>query len=328
MANFTLTYSETSKGWPSFYSYLPEYMTGMNNYFYTFKGGNIYQHNTNEVRNNYYGVQSYSEMSSVFNEEPLVNKIFKTLNLESDQSWSATLKTDIPNSGIIDSEWFEKKEGAWFAFIRTAGADPAALSEYALRSMNGISQSTSVTGTANNPIINFAINSKTYTINGGAAGGGYSYTSSAGIITGPIALGVNVSATICAQIDTVTFTGTAVQTQVSTAICAGGINIGSIISVGDFLYTAEPPYTGPTLIGKVTLVESNLQNNINRITVDATIAGAAAPVSPNSFILYIKNQAAESHGILGHYAEFVLQNNSTTPTELFAVLTDVMKSNP
>ena len=67
MPDYTLTYSETSSGWPSFYSYYPEYMVGMNNYLYSFSGGNIYQHNTNPVRNNYYGVQGISEITSVFN---------------------------------------------------------------------------------------------------------------------------------------------------------------------------------------------------------------------------------------------------------------------
>jgi|TARA_R110000823_G_C15854017_1_gene492476 hypothetical protein len=264
MPDYTLTFSETSKGWPSFYSYLPEYMVGMNNYLYSFSGGNIYQHNSNEVRNNYYGVQSFSEMTSVFNEEPLTNKIFKTVNLESNAAWAASLETDLPNTGLIDLTWFVKKEGDWFAFIRSSGGDPAALSEYALRSMNGISQSASVTGTATVPIINFDLT----------------------------------------------------------------VNIGNIISIGDNLYSANPPYTGPTLIGRITAIEVDLVNSINRITVDATVTGGAAPTLQDSFILYIKNQSAESHGLLGHYMKFVLQNNATIATELFAVESEVMKSNP
>ena len=34
---WTVSYSENSKGWPSFYSYIPEYMIGMNNFFYTYQ---------------------------------------------------------------------------------------------------------------------------------------------------------------------------------------------------------------------------------------------------------------------------------------------------
>jgi hypothetical protein len=52
LANYTLTYSESSKGWPSFYSYHPEWIQGMNQYLYTFKGGNLYRHNVNDTRNN------------------------------------------------------------------------------------------------------------------------------------------------------------------------------------------------------------------------------------------------------------------------------------
>ena len=57
MSEVTLTYSPSSKGWPSFYSFIPEYVQGMNNYLYTFKNGQLYRHNTNETRNNFYGQQ-------------------------------------------------------------------------------------------------------------------------------------------------------------------------------------------------------------------------------------------------------------------------------
>ncbi len=113
MPNYTLSYSESAQGWPSFFSFYPDWMIGMNNYFYTFKGGNLYRHNTNETRNNYYGQQYSSQITSVFNDSPLQNKLFKTINLESDSSWDATLITDIQTSGYIENEWFEKKEGSW-----------------------------------------------------------------------------------------------------------------------------------------------------------------------------------------------------------------------
>ena len=45
MAVYTLTYSQGAKGWPSFYSFQPEMMIGMNNYFYSFKGGDLYSKN-------------------------------------------------------------------------------------------------------------------------------------------------------------------------------------------------------------------------------------------------------------------------------------------
>jgi hypothetical protein len=101
MANYTLSYSESSQGWPSFYSFNPDYMVGMNNYFYSFKGGNLYRHNVNETRNNFYGVQYTSKVVSVFNMSALENKIFKTLNLEGNSGWATLMETDIQTSGFI-----------------------------------------------------------------------------------------------------------------------------------------------------------------------------------------------------------------------------------
>ena len=112
MPNYTLTYSEGSKGFPSFYSYNPEYMIGMNNYFYSFKNGQLYRHNTNETRNSYYGMTYSSMIKTVINETPLDNKLFKTLNLESTDAWSAQILTDIAaQSSSIESTSFVKKEG-------------------------------------------------------------------------------------------------------------------------------------------------------------------------------------------------------------------------
>ena len=167
MPNYTLTYEEGANGFPSFYTYYPDWMIGMNNYFYSFKAGNLYRHNVNENRNTFYadwwvrlgntsGSFSPSVMTSVFNDDPLNNKLFKTLNIEGDDAWSATLETDIQNSGSIDYDWFEKKEHSWYAFVRNTGAAPATPEQYSLRSLNGIGNSSTVTIVGNVSTINFA----------------------------------------------------------------------------------------------------------------------------------------------------------------------------
>jgi hypothetical protein len=268
MPNYTLTYSESAQGWPSFYSFNPDYMIGMNNFFYTFKGGNLYRHNVNEVRNNFYGAQYNSILQSVFNVSPLENKLFKTLNLEGDDSWDATMDTDIQDSGFIEADWFEKKEASYYAFVRNEGTVPAQPSEYALRSVNGIGRSTTITGT-------------------GAA------------------------------------------VQVNFAIGANPISIGNIISIGDYLYYSLPPsYNTPVLFGQVTNIQVNYPSNLNRITVNTTIPGATIPGIQNPYIMYIKNSVAESHGVLGHYCVFTLENDKTSKVELFAAESEVMKSYP
>ncbi len=153
---WTVSYSENSKGWPSFYSYIPEYMIGMNNFFYSFKGGNLYQHNVNKLRNNYYGEQYHSQVTSVFNQNPLENKVFKTLNLESNDAWESYLETDIQINGFMEDGWFEKKEGAWFAYLRQRGEVPALEGQYAMRSANGIGKTSNVEVSTGTTVLSFS----------------------------------------------------------------------------------------------------------------------------------------------------------------------------
>tara|TARA_B110000908_G_scaffold172585_1_gene240999 strand:+ start:6701 stop:7522 length:822 start_codon:yes stop_codon:yes gene_type:complete len=154
---YTLTYDNGIKGFPSFYSYFPDWMIGMNNYFYTFKGGNLYRHNTNPVRNRYYGINYSSTMQSVFNDIPLENKLFKTINLEGDDSWGTTLVSEQQDDGFILAPWYAKKEGAYFAFVRNDGTTPAQLSEYALRSLNGIGTSANIVVTGTTTTVSFPV---------------------------------------------------------------------------------------------------------------------------------------------------------------------------
>lgn len=267
MANNTLSYSDMVGGWVSFYSFYPDWMIGMNNYFYTFKGGDLYRHNVNPSRNTFYepwfiktgnpsGAYTPSTLQSVFNTAPLENKLFKTINLQGDDKWGVTLETDLQYSGFIQSEWFEKKEASYFAFVRNNS-----VGEFALRSVNGIGRSYQVTG---GNVVKFVVE----------------------------------------------------------------VSIGSIISVGDYLYYSVPPYTTPVLAGKVTAITVDLPNSINQLTIDTSIPGTTVIPIQTAFFLYVKNSVAESHGVLGHYCTFNIENTSTSKVELFAVQTDVMKSFP
>ena len=110
--NYTLTYNPSNEGWPSFYSFFPDYIIGMNAYLYTFNGGNLYRHNTNDNRNEYYGVagsNNPSTITSVFNPEPTLSiKLFKTLSFESNAAWDCTALTTDLSLGDIDELNFEQ----------------------------------------------------------------------------------------------------------------------------------------------------------------------------------------------------------------------------
>jgi len=275
---YTLTYSPSVDGWPSFYSYYPDWMIGMNNYFYTFKGGNLYRHNVNPLRNTFYyewwdaigdrlGAFTNTSLTSVFNDIPLENKLFKTINLEGDAKWETDLYSDLQYTGFIQQAWFEKKEQAFFAFIRNSGTVPANMSEYALRSLNGIGRSINTTVSVGTTTIDFSIS--------------------------PL------------------------------------IAMDSILSVGDYVYFALPPlYDTPLFGGVVTNIIRNYPAGINRLIIDTTDPLVVPIIIVDPYFLYIKNSVAESHGILGHYCVFNLNNDSTDKVELFAVQSELMKSFP
>jgi hypothetical protein len=269
--NYTLTYDEGVAGWVSFYSYYPDWMIGMNNYFYTFKGGNLYRHNVSENRNTFYlpwweqqllplNAFTPTSLQSVFNTSVLENKLFKTINLEGDAAWSAQLTTDLQFSGFIQQSWFERKEASFFAFVRNNS-----IGQLALRSVNGIGNSVTVVnpGTSST-IINFSIS--------------------------PL------------------------------------VSIGNIISVGDFVYFSSTVQ----FAGEVLAVNIDLPNGINQIVIDnAMLIPLSIPIPGDvNFFFYVKNSVAESHGVLGHYCVFTLENSSSSKIELLAVKSDVMKSFP
>jgi hypothetical protein len=117
MANYTITYSPKYGGWTSYHSYLPEWMVTMNNNLYTFKDGNLYKHNSNQTRNSYYGTLYPSKITTIFNNEPSQTKQFKTIATNSTTAWETTVLSD-QGAGFIDADYYDLKEGTWYAYIR------------------------------------------------------------------------------------------------------------------------------------------------------------------------------------------------------------------
>jgi len=117
-SNKTVSFDENTKGITSFHSYIPDWIASLNNRMYTIKEGQLNRHNDESVdRNNFYGTPYSSIISTVFNENPSDDKIFKTVILEGNKPWKATLSTNYTN-GIINLSEFEQKESRYFAYIR------------------------------------------------------------------------------------------------------------------------------------------------------------------------------------------------------------------
>jgi len=178
LGNYTLTYDTDQRiqGWPSFYTYYPDFMIGMNNYFYSFYQGNLYRHNVNTTRNSWYGTVDGSSMTTVFNTAPLENKLYKTIALQGAEAWTAYLESDIQTSDVIEQAWFEKKEQVWFAFVRNKEVNEPSLSpqtNFLLRSVNGLAQSLNAdTSTPSAVIINFDLSVDLSRVQGNPVGAG------------------------------------------------------------------------------------------------------------------------------------------------------------
>ena len=124
----TISFAERTDGWTSLKSFLPESGFSVSGDYYTFYLGEIYQHNANLLRNNFYGTQYESSIKLIFNDEPSLIKNFNTLNYEGTSSrayfnnedditlvtngWYANSVETSEQSGQVVE--FKEKEGKWF----------------------------------------------------------------------------------------------------------------------------------------------------------------------------------------------------------------------
>jgi hypothetical protein len=101
------------------------------------------------------------------------------------------------------------------------------------------------------------------------------------------------------------------------------VEIGSILSIGDYVYFGNMQFAGI-----LTRINVDYPSSLNQLVIDTSPVGTV-PITQNvNYFFYIKNSVAESHGVLGHYCKFTMQNSNTNRIELFAVESDVMKSFP
>lgn len=152
----TISFKEDVRGWTSRKTYIPESGVYLNNVYYTFKSGRIWEHNANPLYNTFYGVgptgNEYYESSfnTIFNENPGSIKGFKTLSYSGTASKEfiyrvgASLRTYslaqitsqqlIPTSFTTTNGWytnsittdlqegqvkqFVEKEGKYFNYIK------------------------------------------------------------------------------------------------------------------------------------------------------------------------------------------------------------------
>jgi len=160
----TISFSEKTKGWTSFKSWVQECGCSLNDKYFTFKGAEIYQHHFNETRNNFYGVQYESSVCLIFNDMPEGVKSFSSLNYEGSQSkivqnitdgeyynnatvagwYTDSITTDL-ETGFIPE--FKDKEGKWFNYIHGNKENTLANLDTSQFSTQGIGNAIEITST-------------------------------------------------------------------------------------------------------------------------------------------------------------------------------------
>lgn len=245
----TITYDEGVKGWTSFHSWIPDWMSRLNNRFFTVKAGQLYLHNdeTNPIRNNFYGVQYATTLTYIINTEPSIIKVAKTINTESNKPFDVTIKsylndeTSSITESTIDVAEFVNKEGKWYGYTRRneLGGD------YSAKSVYGIGRVQAIVGT------NLQL-------------------------TKPI--------------------------------------VSPLISVGDDVFADYDSLS----IGKVADYDG----------INITLDSAPGAFVPNAFVWGVKNGRVEGSAIRGYNFEVTLTDESTSRTELYAVSSEMFKSEP
>ena len=113
----TWAFSDKVNGWLTRITFNPEDMCRVNSQFISFKNGEIWLHNSDELFNTFYGVETDTNFKFNFSQEPSTRKIHKAISIEGTTNLQIACETDL-EVGYINKLDFEKKEGVWYAYVR------------------------------------------------------------------------------------------------------------------------------------------------------------------------------------------------------------------
>jgi hypothetical protein len=112
----TIAFSESDNRWADFYSFIPDFMVEANIGIITFKDGQLYIHNTNDVYNNFYGEQFTSKIQIPSNAAPSNIKFYTNISQESTSPFAVIEATNHngQKTSLLVTD-FEDVESVWKA---------------------------------------------------------------------------------------------------------------------------------------------------------------------------------------------------------------------
>lgn len=118
----TVAFNENANKWVTYLSYVPENMVKFIDSFFTFTGGTMWEHNVNELRNNFYGQQYSSKITFYCNLDPTEVKSFFSIREKSNKLWEVTDAYIEPREGKSQGQRsrlkkgrFKNMQGDWLA---------------------------------------------------------------------------------------------------------------------------------------------------------------------------------------------------------------------
>jgi hypothetical protein len=112
----TWVYSPEVGGFLGKQTFNPDSMLRVNNEFLSFKGADVYKHNIGDY-STFYDIFYPVSFEFNFNEDPSSRKIFKNISIEGNSAWNVSLKTDLQD-GYVNQSDFIDKEGVNYGYIR------------------------------------------------------------------------------------------------------------------------------------------------------------------------------------------------------------------
>ena len=314
----TVAYYEGVQGWPSFYSFIPEGMVSLNNRFFSFKLGRIWEHNINPndsdvPRNTFYredldsstdpnafstdpdttSESKPSVIEFVFNDEPSIVKNFKAFAFEGDGDWDLDISSDqesrvtdadaIPVERSISAEikvndWVDR-EGKNYGYVRGTNSLPEANDD------GVITAAARATALSNVDLDHFSIQ-----------GIGQITNVSARTITLPE---IPSDLAIDDQIFYFTHDG---DDSDGTPTFESAIKFMGAVNIID--RTQNTVTVGTRYVGSTEVLPYTTNNDF----------------SNDDFVLFSKDRVAETSGVIGFYATARFTNtDNTEKAELFAV---------
>jgi hypothetical protein len=139
----TIAFNDQINRWVSFYSFVPEIYSSSGRSVVSFKNGECWVHDTNAIRNNFYGVQYVSQVNGMAKVEVVAEKIFLRARVQGN-NWYMPFIGTIPNdsypfgmqSRLLKNNWSLKEGEYWADFLRDIN-DPAYQSNPSLAIFDG-----------------------------------------------------------------------------------------------------------------------------------------------------------------------------------------------